>query len=666
MPGSNTQTPRFLALWLFVCAYLNCAGWLLSSLHALNAVGYAALLIPGLVAGVVWWMRTSPPKSPCPLGYRAKQRFRKLFPATFLVLLFLELIGGLLYYPTNFDGLAYRVQRVLYWLSEGHWEWVHTYFHRLNTRSCGWEWLATPIMVFTHTDRYLFIIDFLSFLLLPGLFFSLLLRLGVARRAAWYWMWLLPAGYGYLLQAGSIGNDLFGAIFSMAALDLGLRARAAKSLPQLWLSMLAVALLTGSKASNIPLGLPWFIAVLPILPLLVRRMVTTAGVATVCIAVSFVPMAALNYLNCKDWTGQAAEHATIGHGDALLHVGHNSIELILENLVPPVFPFASAWNRLMIRIIPPTLQVALAKTFDTGAAELRLPDMQVEEVAGLGFGLSLMLVVSLAYSLRKDGWRAFYPTRWKGFGVWIMLIIAGAWISILPFLIKSAWAATARLSAPYYGLMVPLFLLGASQSQLVRQKWWRGMAWLTFPLAGLLILISPARPLLPMLSIIRHFKTTESSRLWQRAETVYSVYAERPHAFAPALAALGPNPGLVGLVTWDDPEATLWRPFVHQKFRHVVQGDTRADMDRLGIRYLLVAGDKFPQCITDPMDQWLEHLQGRIIRKIPLTLRVEFGSVNWYLIELTGAQIVRPSDLNQAATRQTNGLKPRVDGPPQP
>jgi len=41
-------------------------------------------------------------------------------------------------------------------------------------------------------------------------------------------MWLVPTGYCFLLQAGSISNDLFGAVFAMAAVDFALRARQEK------------------------------------------------------------------------------------------------------------------------------------------------------------------------------------------------------------------------------------------------------------------------------------------------------------------------------------------------------------------------------------------------------------------------------------------------------
>src|SRR5262245_18757295 len=115
-------------------------------------------------------------------------------------------------------------------------------FQRLNVRAVGWEWVTVPFLVFTKTDRLFFLINIISFLLLPGLIFSMLRRLGVKSRAAWHWMWLLPSGYCFLFQAGSIGNDLFGAVFALAAMDLALRARESRNLTQVWLSCLAAAL----------------------------------------------------------------------------------------------------------------------------------------------------------------------------------------------------------------------------------------------------------------------------------------------------------------------------------------------------------------------------------------------------------------------------------------
>ena len=77
----------------------------------------------------------------------------------------------------------------------------------MNNRPCGLEWLSAPLLLFTKSDRGLFLVNFLPFLLLPGLIFSVLTRLGVRARVAWHWMWLLPTGYNFLLQGGSLGND---------------------------------------------------------------------------------------------------------------------------------------------------------------------------------------------------------------------------------------------------------------------------------------------------------------------------------------------------------------------------------------------------------------------------------------------------------------------------
>src|ERR1700685_2791722 len=100
---------------------------------------------------------------------------------------------------------------------------------RVHARACGIEWVSAPLIALIKTDRLLFLINIVSFLFLPGLIFSIFTRLGVRRRVAWHWMWIAPTGYCFLLQAGSIGNDLFGAPFALAAVDFALRAKISRS-----------------------------------------------------------------------------------------------------------------------------------------------------------------------------------------------------------------------------------------------------------------------------------------------------------------------------------------------------------------------------------------------------------------------------------------------------
>ena len=144
------------------------------------------------------------------------------------------------------------------------WFWIHTPDYRMNDRACGIEWLSAPLLLFTKSDRALFLLNFIPFLLLPGLIFSVFTRLGVRARVAWQWMWLLPTGYDFLLQAGSIANDTFPTVYALAAVDFAARAWQSRRAADLWHSILAAALLTGAKASNLPLLLPWAILIFPV------------------------------------------------------------------------------------------------------------------------------------------------------------------------------------------------------------------------------------------------------------------------------------------------------------------------------------------------------------------------------------------------------------------
>ncbi|HZV33833.1 MAG TPA: hypothetical protein VFB72_04585, partial [Verrucomicrobiae bacterium] len=166
------KSPVGLEPWLLCSATLSAIGWILSAFGQLNARGYAIALIVALGAFLFWRSgRIVQDLKEVRIG-RLVRRFRKPLPFGFLMLACLSLIGGLIYLPTNYDALAYRVPRVLHWLAHGHWHWVHTAFNRLNVRACGYEWLMAPLLALTGSTRLLFLPSIISFLLLPGLFFS--------------------------------------------------------------------------------------------------------------------------------------------------------------------------------------------------------------------------------------------------------------------------------------------------------------------------------------------------------------------------------------------------------------------------------------------------------------------------------------------------------------
>ncbi|MCX6909262.1 MAG: hypothetical protein NTY01_14640, partial [Verrucomicrobia bacterium] len=219
-------------LWLLLSTLLVAGGWVLSALHQLNAAGYASLFLLAAAGAAAWrrmrcdtGVRRIPSPQPIQRCRKLARRFRRLFPFAFLLLALLAIAGGAWHAPNNYDAMSYRLPRLLHWLSAEQWHWIHTASPRENGWACGFEWLAAPLVVFAKSDRWLFLINAFSFLLLPGLVFRVLRSLNAGARVAWHWMWLLPSGYSFVLQAGSLGNDLFAVVYALAAVDLALQAR---------------------------------------------------------------------------------------------------------------------------------------------------------------------------------------------------------------------------------------------------------------------------------------------------------------------------------------------------------------------------------------------------------------------------------------------------------
>jgi hypothetical protein len=628
---------KTVAIWIWLCAYLNCAGWFLSAVHALNAVGYTlalAVWIATLFAGKKFFFLPAlcpPPRVSC--FHKFVHRFKSPFPLAFLVLTVMAFLGGAFYAPSNYDGLAYRLPRVLHWLAAGQWEWIHTDFPRVNNRACGMEWLSAPLIAIFRTDRLLFLINFISFLFLPGLTFSVLTRVGVRRRVAWHWMWIAPTGYCFLLQAASISNDSFAAPFALAAIDFALRAKVSKNPGDFFISILAAALLTSAKTANIPLLLPWAIAILPSLKSLLRRPLATTIICLTAALASFLPSAILNAHFSGDWSGTRLE-ADQPHGNLVFRTAANIVLLGVLNVAPPVFPDAGQWNSFVQKTLPANLNLRLHETLtEPPAAELQAPEMQMEENAGLGFGVTLFLLVSTAFTAaycRKFFSFSFHSSE----ALWRAGIIVTPWISTFALLTQSEVYPIGRIIAPFYILLLPLLLLPSGHELLVKKIWWRFGAFIVFIIAALLLIISPARPLFPVGTVLNNIKASHSdSKFWARVEEVYSVYRDRNHAFAPTLRTLPPGLKILGFITYDDPETSLWHPFGSRQIIHVCPGDSATYLKGEGVEYILAKpslfGTQFPE-----FNNWLASVNARLAQKIQLNLRAESGASDWYLIEL--------------------------------
>ena len=636
-----TRTPLLSALWIWLSAWLVCSGWLLSAAHRLDATGYVVALLLGVGVCVFAWKMGALEDIQTPSFHRFKRRVLRPLPLAFSILALLVFLGGALYLPSNYDGLAYRTPRVLHWLAEGRWHWIHTAFPRLNTRACGFEWLTAPLIALTKTDRLSFLINIVSFALLPGLVFSAFTRLNIRRKAVWHWMWLVPSGYCYVLQAGSIGNDLLGAVYALAAMDFALRASASRRLSELWLSILAAALLTGAKASNLPLLLPWCIAVWPCASLLWKKPLLTALIAAVAALVSFLPMATLNYRQSGDWTGAVAEGLDFHARNLTVRLGGNLAIFGVDNFLPPVFPVAQWWNTAMLpRLVSAPQRRQLDENFMGGLDVFKMGEMANEESAGLGMGIWFLLCLSTV-SAWKNSHRDSNGGRDGKGRAWFMAASTG--FAMLTFMSKSYVGSGSRLLTPYYALLAVPFLLMRGHASVVCRRWWRWGAGTVFAVSASLLVLTPPRPLFPARTLFDALRArVPSSRFIERAQTVYTIYGLRGDSFAPVRAALPPGVKVLGMITFDDPETSLWRPFGSRRIEHVLPTDTPENLAQHEIHYVLISTKYFSGLFKETLDEWMHRQNATLITKMLLTLRASDAASEWLLVSLSATDAAKP------------------------
>lgn len=633
--------------WVWLSAWASATGWALSGLGWLNRTGY---IVAGALALGAWlWFRARPsPSSIRPLpssfpfwaGVRLR-RFRRLLPLSFAVFSLLVLLSGLLYAPSNHTGLSYRIPRVLHWLAEEGWHWIHTPNYRMNNRACGMEWLSTPLLLFTKSDRALFLLNFVPFLLLPGLCFSVLTRLGVAARVAWRWMWLLPTGYSFLLQAGGIGNDAFPTVYALAAVDFALRARASGRFSDAAVSALAAALLTGAKASNLPLLLPWAVAFLGAWRLVLARPLAAGATALLALAVSFLPTAALNMVHCGDWSGLVLERAGMQMKEPLVGLWGNALLLFSNNFVPPFFPWAGRYNATVLEALPSFIARPMTANFEQSFE--RLWELPTEDWAGLGFGLSALALLGTIGALQAGGLRWGRRAGEARFGPapnWIRWgVMVGVWLALAAYAMKSGMVTPARLITPYYPLLLAGPLALAGQSAVVRRGWWRGAEVLVLLIALGVLVVTPPRPLWPAQTVLsRLVAARPDNALLRRALTVYEVYAVRPDCLAPVRAVLPAALRVVGFIaTGDDLDISLWRPYGSRRVRHYHLEDPAARLRAEGVEWVVIGGLHL-KLENRTLESWLAETGAELVTTLTLTVKASEGPQPWHVVRLPGAK----------------------------
>ena len=555
-------------------AWSTASSWILSLGNQFNPSGFIVAAFVTLFAALPWILKSFP-KALQTIRWHAWRRYPqrlwrrpsllRLLPFWFFLYAGLAFAGGSLYPPTLYDALTYRLPRVLAWWMENHWFWIPTPNSRQNLSAPGLEWITAPLFLVFKSDRLLFLPNIFGYLLLPGLFFSAARSFGLPSRMSWIGMWFLPLGYCFVCQAASIGNDHYGAVIALSTLALAGQMKKCPSVQTAFWPILAAALLTNIKASNVALA-PCLLAPLigKIFRLLASKPLPMLAITIFALLISFLPTAILNQRNAGHWSGSVNSDLKIK--EPIAGVVGNLCQVFQDNLAPPLLPPAMEINRWLQRVVEPSSFIRWIHTgfprFTVGFREL----IQ-EEMAGIGpfhfllFLFALLLIVARPWRLTSS------PTPD------ILFIGISSLAALLALFTQLGTESTARIIAPFYP---PLFLLALSL--LPHRNSFHPILVLWVTLAGISVLplsiLNPSRPKIPaswILASVKHISALSPSSI-DRIRLVYQVYESRNDPFHSLRKHIPENVKIIGFVNnGDDNETSLWRPYGHRQVLSVFE-----------------------------------------------------------------------------------------------
>lgn len=618
-------------IWILLSTVLVSAGWILSVLHQLNRGGYAIVFLLLAIAAIYWWKKNK--ISPETFG-RTVRKFRKRFkraaPFLFLLLAMLTFAGGSLYPVLNPEANTYRLPRVCHWLAANQWHWIHTPDLRMNIAACGYEWLVTPLILLNGSDRLVFLVTWLPFLMLPGLIFSVFTRLQVRPRTAWWWMWFLSSGWCFVLEAGSGTNDSFATVYALAAVDLALRTRKSGKISDLWLSLLAAALATGVKQTSVPLAALWIVAAWPVLYLLRPKLISTAAVAATAILISVIPISIINYTHYGTWLPlKSLKNSAFGaHGhyelNPFLGIIGNSFCIPVANLWPPFSEFLPPyygdnileWNYWMTQFNASNFGQHFASFENFGYLNMNIDKDPGEGTAGIGLSICIL---TLAAFYQKRLLRRQSPSEPPRM-LLVKILHWLPWTLLLIFMAKVGTYENARQLASYYIFLFPLLLAGAGHESVSRQRQWQMVGIGTMIVAALMVVTLPARPLFPAETILTALSSRfPDSKIIQVQcdryfETFYRKVERRRIRLESALPSQEKIIGYCpGLRVHPGDELSIWF-HDNQQARWVIPEESLEQLRQLQIHYL-VTDDSFLAEHQLTLADWIKRYHAVLVRE---------------------------------------------------
>jgi hypothetical protein len=516
----------------------------------------------------------------------------------------------------------------------------------MNISACGFEWLAAPLILFTHTGRFLFLINWISYLLLPGLIFSVFTQLQVRPRVAWWWMWFLAAGWCFALQAGSLDNDSLAAVYILAAVSLALRAREKNSATDLWLSLLAAALATGVKQTNLPLALLWIIAAWPNRRLFFARPAGSFFVATFGLLVSVAPISILNYKHYGTWLPLDVPGLPSSgnfHLNPFWGVIGNVFCIPMQNLMPPFHellpPFfrysTSLWNEQMRQFLFTPFGAHFSSFENFGYLSTDYYRGICEGNAGIGLGVCI-LIFATALEMRRQR-KAGSAGKMIRHDRILFLLRAVPWALLLLFMAKVGTFSNARHLAPYYLFLFPIFLVKPRHAKVVRQRRWQRFGLEIMALTVLVVAAAGNRPLIPLPTVWnmlhKKFPGNElaADQCSRYADSDYQAAEARKNFLEKSLPAEETVVGYYPVIC-DVDEPSLWLPYRHRHVECIAPGDSPERLRSLGISYVIAHLNPPDGGITN----WLEKYHGTIAAQyaFPNPATTTFTPPELYLVRL--------------------------------
>ena len=563
------------------------------------------------------------------------------------MLALLAFLSGALLPDLNYDTDAYRLPRVCHWLWAGKWHWIHTFDPRMNIAACGFEWLCAPLILFTHTDRFLFLINWISYLLLPGLIFSVFTRLQVRPRVAWWWMWFLAAGWCFALQAGSTDNDSLAAVYILAAVDLALRARERKFCGGL------VAVAAGRRAGD--------------------RRETNQSAACAAVAdcrlarpATLPDTSGRKFVGRGSWSARfrrAHQHFELSsimepgcrlnlpglpsmgkfHLNPFWGIIGNAFCIPLQNLMPPFhellppyFRFSvSLWNEQMRTFLQTPFGAHFSSFENFGYLSAEYYRSLCSGNAGIGLGVCILTFATfLELRRQRKNIPAGIIIPRDPLRSWLRAV---PWLLLLLFMAEVGTFSSARHLAPYYIFLFPIFLVKPGQARVVRQARWQRLGLEIMVLTVLVVAGAGNRPLLPLPALWQalHAKFPDNELVTDQhlryAESDYVAAAARKNFLNKSLP---PDETVVGYyaTSFNLDEPALWLPYGRRRVECIAPGDPPERLRLPGVHYAVVHLLPAAGGITN----WLEKYNGTLAGQytFPRTSGKKELPVDLYLVRL--------------------------------